>query len=129
MKFYVASSLANREDVRSVSSELMNRGFTHTYDWTVNGRADTYQALETIGIKEKEAIMASDMVIILLPGGKGSHIEMGIAMGAGKKVYLHSFDEAVFNIEQASTFYLLPEIERIIGTLDKLVEAVCSVPG
>jgi hypothetical protein len=50
-----------------------------TYDWTQNSRAEDIPALREIGEKEKAAVMESDFVIILLPAGKGSHIELGIA--------------------------------------------------
>jgi len=41
----------------------------------------------------------------LLPAGKGSHIELGIAFGRGKKVYLYPAHEEFNNIETTSTFY------------------------
>lgn len=129
MKFYVASSFTNIESVKCISNELKIRGFMHTYDWTANGRAADLAELESIGSKEKSAIIDSDVVIILLPAGKGSHIEMGIALGTGKKVFLYSPDETVYDVELTSTFYHLPEVEQVVGTLDDLVEAVCSIAG
>ena len=75
--------------------------------------------------QEKNAILESDVVIILLPGGKGSHIELGIALGRGKKIFLYSADEKVNELDTTSTFYHLPEVEQVIGTLDELVDRVC----
>ncbi|MDQ0160754.1 hypothetical protein [Alkalibacillus salilacus] len=48
-KFYVASSFKNKDTVRIVSNELINRGFVQTYDWTNNERASTFEGLTDIG--------------------------------------------------------------------------------
>ena len=124
MKFYIASSLKNIDQVRDVSKRLKNKGFIHTYDWTVNENVTTLEELRVIGEKEKNAIIEADVVVVLLPAGKGSHIELGIAIGNGKKIYLYSPNKEIDNIETTSTFYHLPEIEKCIGTIDELVEII-----
>jgi len=67
---------------------LVDKGFVHTYDWTKNKRASTIEDLMEIGLQEKNAVLDADFLIVLLPAGKGSHIEFGIALGQGKKIYL-----------------------------------------
>lgn len=124
MKFYIASSLRNIEQVREVSKRLKNIGYIHTYDWTVNENITTLEELRVIGKKEKNAVIGADIVVVLLPAGKGSHIELGIAIGNSKQVYLYSSDKEIDNIETTSTFYHLPEIEKCFGTLDELVETI-----
>ncbi|QUG41866.1 group-specific protein [Psychrobacillus sp. INOP01] len=124
MKFYIASSLKNIDKVRYVSKRLKNKGFIHTYDWTVNENVTTLGELKVIGEKEKNAVIEADIVVVLLPAGKGSHIELGIAIGNRKKIYLYSPNNEVDNIETTSTFYHLPEIEKCFGTVDELVEII-----
>lgn len=123
-KFYVASSFKNIETVRYVSQQLVKRGFIHTYDWTKNERASTFDDLKAIGIQEKNAVIESDFLIVLFPAGKGSHIELGIALGQGKRVYLYSPDDQINQFETTSTFYHLPEVEKCIGTIEELIERV-----
>lgn len=125
MKFYIASSFKNIESVRNAAEELKSRGFIHTYDWT-NGRASSIAELEAIGSREKNAIMEADIVIILLPAGKGSHVELGIALATDKKIFLYSPDESVNDLESTSTFYHVPEVEKVIGTIAELVRKICS---
>lgn len=120
-KFYVASSFKNIETVRYVSKELINRGYIHTYDWTKNDRASTIGELKEIGRQEKKAVMEADFIIVLLPAGKGSHIEFGIALGQGKRIYLYSQNDEINNFETTSTFYHLPQVEKCIGTIDELI--------
>ncbi|ANU13292.1 hypothetical protein B481_2707 [Planococcus halocryophilus Or1] len=126
MKFYVASSFKNKEQVQYVSHELTMKGFVHSYDWTKNERPSTLEALTEIGTKEKDAVMNSDVVIVLLPGGKGSHIELGMAIAAKKKVFLYSPDNEIDDLALTSTFYQLPEVQKVIGTIDDLILTVCS---
>lgn len=124
MKFYIASSFKNIESVRYVSENLKNRGYIHTYDWTVNENVTTLEELKIIGEKEKTAVIEADFVVVILPAGKGSHIELGIAIGNRKNIYLYSPNKEIDNIETTSTFYHLPEIEKCFGTLDELVEII-----
>jgi predicted Rossmann-fold nucleotide-binding protein len=122
MKFYVASSFINIEQVRYVSGKLKSMGHIHTYDWTQNERASTLEDLRQIGQLERDAVKEADFVVVILPGGKGSHIELGIALGLNKKIILYSPDQSIYNFTTTSTFYHLTEVERFIGTLDELVE-------
>ena len=123
-KFYVASSFKNIEKVRYVSKSLINKGYTQTYDWTKNTRASTIADLKEIGRQERNAVLEADFIIVLLPAGKGSHIEWGIALGLGKRIYLYSQNDEVNSIETTSTFYHLSEVEICIGTIDELIAAV-----
>jgi len=130
-KFYVASSFRNVDAVNYVTKQLVNKGYVHTYDWTKNAKAReektfTFEDLKEIGQNEKNAIIESDFIVVLLPGGKGTHIELGIALGLGKKIFLYSPDGAIDHLETTSTFYHLPEVEKCYGTLDELVGKVIS---
>ncbi|TYS16167.1 group-specific protein [Rossellomorea vietnamensis] len=124
MKFYTASSFKNIESVRNINQELQRIGYIHTYDWTQNDRASSREELERIGREEKRAVMESDFIIVLLPAGKGSHIELGIALGLGKKVFLYSLENA--DLASTSTFYHLPEVEQCFGSLDDLLGKVAA---
>jgi nucleoside 2-deoxyribosyltransferase len=123
-KFYIASSFTNIDKVREVSSLLKNKGFIQTYDWTQNERAATLEDLKIIGSKELSAVMEADFLIVLLPAGKGSHIEFGIALGQGKKIFLFSENHDLDNFETTSTFYHLENVEKISGMTEELVKRV-----
>ena len=110
--------------VRYVSMRLVGKGFIHTYDWTKNERASTIEDLMEIGIQEKNAVLNSDFVIVLLPAGKGSHIEFGLALGGEKKIYLYSACDDINNFETTSTFYHLSSVEKYIGTIDGLIDKI-----
>lgn len=128
-KFYVASSFRNIEAVQYVTNQLKSKGYIHTYDWTKNAKAKeeqtfTFEDLKIIGQKEKEGVFEADFVVVLLPGGKGTHIELGMAMGQKKRIFLYSPNKSIYNFETTSTFYHLPEIEKCFGTLDDLLKII-----
>ncbi|MFC4355024.1 nucleoside 2-deoxyribosyltransferase [Chryseomicrobium palamuruense] len=123
-KFYIASSLSNRKMVSQISSHLKNQGWHHTYDWTLNAQPTTIEELRTIGKGEFEAVKASDIVIAVLPGGKGTHIEIGIAMASSIPVIIYSETPKVFELENLSSFYLVEGVTCFTGNQDELLEFV-----
>lgn len=130
-KFYVASSFRNIDAVNYVTKQLIKKGYVQTYDWTKNAQAReektlTFEDLKEIGHHEINAVKESDFIVIILPGGKGTHIELGIALGLGKKLFLYSPDGAINQMENTSTFYHLPEVVKCYGTLDELVKNIIT---
>lgn len=129
MKFYIASRFTNQELVKKLSCHLTKFGHEQTYDWTQNIRAESFEDLSAIGQLEKNAVSDCDAFFILLPGGKGSHIELGLALAGEKKVYLFSESDVFSDVSASTTFYHLPEVERVIGNLEDLVEIVVAAFG
>ncbi|WP_026696098.1 hypothetical protein [Peribacillus kribbensis] len=122
MNFYIASSFMNIGNVRMVAERLKSEGWFHTYDWTQNGRADTFELLSSIGEKGKEAVKQSDILVILLPAGKGSHIELGIALGRGKRIYLYSPNGEIYEFDKTSTFYHVEGVEKFVGSFNSFMD-------
>lgn len=124
MKFYIASSFANKDKVREAVRIFKEMDWIHTYDWTANSRASSIDELTLYGELEKKAILEADFLVVLLPAGKGSHIEMGIAIGQGKPVYLISEKSEYFDFDVTSTFYHLPEVKILIGNWSESITKV-----
>ncbi|TCI22963.1 group-specific protein [Exiguobacterium sp. SL-9] len=118
MHFYIGYRFSNIEQVRALHNHLINDGHTHTYDWTTNDRATSLEDLRAIGTSELEAITASDFVVILLPAGNSSHVELGIALGAGVTVFIHDAKNRFDDFETTSTFYHLPHVIQLTGSLE-----------
>lgn len=118
MNFYIASSFKNKEIVKVLAVQLKMEGFYHTYDWTINDRADSMDLLASLGENELSAVRNSDFLVMLLPGGKGSHIEMGIALGLGKRVYLYSPNNDIYDFDKTSTFYHVAGVIKFVGDIE-----------
>ncbi|MCQ1957861.1 hypothetical protein NNX39_15305 [Arthrobacter sp. zg-Y826] len=115
--------------MRYVAQALESKGYVNAYDWTQNASVRdagtaTLDDLRSIGQQERDAVMGADVVVILLPGGKGTHVELGIAIAQGRRTILHAADEDINNPETTSTFYHLPEVEKCHGTLDDLLAMI-----
>lgn len=122
VKFYIASSLQNKENVQYVAAHLKAYGFIHTYDWTQNEGVDTAEKLKVIGEAERKGVEKADILVLLLPGGKGTHVELGMALAQYKRVYLYSPNEDINDFSNTSTFYFLDEVKPFVGSLDDFIK-------
>ncbi|SET24306.1 Nucleoside 2-deoxyribosyltransferase [Oceanobacillus limi] len=119
MKFYIASGFENKDLVQYVRDELKKEGHLHTYDWTQNVRATTEDKLGAIGELEKQAVADCDFLVLLLPGGRGTHTELGMALAYGKPVFLYSPD--TIDLTTATTFYYVEGVKHFIGSIDQFL--------
>ena len=125
MKFYIGSSLKNSKIVDYFTKELEKGGWEHTYNWSKNiGKSETVQDLTKYAVLEKKAIMESDVVIIILPGGRGTNVELGMALALNKKIYLCSENEKEFSKENTVSFYELPSIKKICGSREDIIKEI-----
>jgi nucleoside 2-deoxyribosyltransferase len=124
LKFYIGSSFQNIDTVRKLASTLVLSGFTWTYDWTKNKRAADDQQLKLIAEEEVRGIQESGIVIILLPGGKGTHTELGLAIAGDKRVYLYDLENRWNDQDPKVAFYHLKSVTIIKGDLEDLITKV-----
>ena len=125
MKFYIGSGFKNFELVNIISEKLINLGHIHTHNLAKNIiENETIEDMIRASELEKQAIIDSDVVIIILPAGRGTHIELGMALALNKKVYLYSKDGKDFELENTVNFYEIPEITKVIGSINDLVEKI-----
>jgi hypothetical protein len=69
-------------------------GWTHTYDWTVHGsvQQEPSKRIGQVAEAEMGGVVAAQILIALLPGGRGTHCEIGAALAVGSKVFICSED-------------------------------------
>lgn len=92
MKYYIATRLENHAAHNVVRDAMAAEGHEITYDWTTHGPVwrDGLMRIREVAHAETQGVLDADLVIVLLPGGRGTHVELGIAIAAGKRVLLHS---------------------------------------
>lgn len=109
MKFYVASSLGNWKQVSEVSGRLEQAGWTNINNWAklglVSNLNSTSLELDKISLGQMQAILDSDVIIVLTPMGRGTHAELGAAVilcvqGLPKKVYLYDQTSELFQVDK-----------------------------
>ncbi|MGW5358272.1 nucleoside 2-deoxyribosyltransferase [Staphylococcus xylosus] len=120
-KYYIASSFQNKTIVKELSQKLKKLGYLQTYNWTINNKAETKEQLVKIGKDELKGVSDSDFLIVVLQGGKGTHVELGIALSQNKPIYIYSQDSNMFNPSNSCTFYHLPNVKIVTGEIVKLI--------
>jgi len=129
MKFYIASKLENFEQVQYLRDRLKEQRWTHTYDWTQHGSVKTVstEILKEVAEKEFQGVADADVVIVLTPQGRGTHVELGIALALGKKVFIwHENDKYFKCTDDTSSFYWLSNVKRSNGTIEDLIRIVTT---
>lgn len=129
MKFYIASRLENAEQVRCLAKILKMWGWEHTYDWTEHGSVQTEgeTRIREVAQKEIQGVKDADVVIVLLPGGRGTHVELGAAIALSKPVFIYAqTDEFFMQDNRICAFYLYDNITRVTGSLFNLHTALFS---
>jgi nucleoside 2-deoxyribosyltransferase len=68
-------------------------------------------------------VRKSDIVIVLLPGGRGTHVELGAALALEKRVYIWAeTDELFLYDERTCVFYWNSRVTRIVGDIYGLIQ-------
>lgn len=128
MKFYVGSGMKNCALVDYYAKILKENGWNQTYNWVENVNDDvSIEDMIEYAKLESKGIVDSDVVVILLPAGRGAHIELGMALALNKKIFLCSATKDEFSIENTVAFYGLPNIVQLIGTADENIKEIITL--
>jgi|GEM_PF-744125 len=129
IKFYIASRLENAEQVRCLAKILKMWGWEHTYDWTTHGSVQDKgeTVIREVAHKEIQGVKNADIVIVLLPGGRGTHTELGAAIALDKPVFIYApTDEFFMQDNRTCAFYWNDNITRVTGCMFNLHVALFS---
>ena len=133
-KFYIAGRTRNREIILKICNIFENFNISHycflkneeshkeaELDLSDKNLADTFESLKledsrvrTIFEHDLNGLKNSDNFLLVLPAGKSSHIEAGIAYGLGKKCY------AIGEYDVTDSLYLI--FDNIFKDEDELKE-------
>ena len=88
-KIYVAGSIHNTDNIIAIQERLTLSGrFQLTFDWAKewqSTRNDPDRLFEArrkdLAVWEIEAVKRADVLLLVLPTGRGAHIEYGVAVG------------------------------------------------
>lgn len=129
VKFYIATGLENIKIHHQVRDRLISKGHLLTYDWTVHGdvRKEGVTRLKEVCKNDLRGVKEADLVIVILPGGKGTHTELGYSIGVNKKVFLYSKQAELFTITNTCCFYFHENVQIFtsLGSLYSAIESVC----
>ena len=122
-KVYIASKIENFRQVQAVRDALLMAGHIITYDWTRHGSVvGNLEYLKEVAENEREGVVSADVVIVLLPGGRGTHAELGMANALKIPVMLIADDDTYFRSDDNTcAFYWNNNVYRhVCHRLDSL---------
>lgn len=130
MKFYIATALENAAQAGEVAALLKAAGHEQTYDWTAHGSVEErgYPAKQIAAADETGGVRSADVVIVLLPGRRGTNVELGMALAFGKRVFLWGRSaEAYYQDGRECAFYCTAGIGRLVGPLKESIEHILEI--
>jgi hypothetical protein len=108
-KFYIATGLENIKKHNLLRDSLVEKGHQITYDWTITGneKSSSLERLNEIAhVMLEDGVKGAELIVVILPGGKGTHTELGAGLAYGKQVLLYSDDpECFMACEKTCGFY------------------------
>ena len=138
--FYIASGLERASEVALLCAVLEKRGMHPTYKWWLHGGVQNEGPTRIAEVAEAEidGVERARVVIVLLPGGRGPHVELGAALGKQLMFYkLEGFYDPCEIIVVGDTFmgkstecafYYHPLVRRI-ASVELLLAEVPHVDG
>jgi len=119
---YIASTLSNMPRVQRLRDALKPHGVGLTYDWTEHNSGTPYipdsQPLHKRSVAEKELIgvYTAKAILVVLPGGGGTHFEFSAAF-VWKKPIVLLVDEAP---AYTPSFHYLEDVVRAASESEAL---------
>lgn len=130
MKVYIATSLERAAVHNELRDLLAAEDIGVTYDWTVHGsvRDTTPERIAEVAELELDGATTADAGVVLLPGGRGTHTELGMTLAMSKRVFLHHETGAgVFELgRETCAFYWHPLVVRSVGPISGLARLICA---
>lgn len=135
MKFYLASGLDNVESARFFRDGLVRDGHEQTYDWTQHGAVAAHgiERIREVAAAEMHGVECADFVVVVLPGWRGTHFEMGAAHALGKPIFVYAPRFSLVDAHpDTCAFYHLPGVRALSGDavacLHGITEAIKALP-
>lgn len=91
VRFYVGAAMADMFTARKLAGHLQALGHGCTFPWfdlADTAEAWTGERRALIAEKEIEGVRSADVLVLIAPGGRGMHAELGAALALRKPVIL-----------------------------------------
>ncbi|MGA2813598.1 MAG: nucleoside 2-deoxyribosyltransferase [Candidatus Acidiferrum sp.] len=125
--FYLATRKDRGNEADALSAELQAHGWQRTYAWTALDSTTT-EGFAEVALKEIAGVRDADVLIVLLPGGFGTHVEIGAALALGKPVILHAPDARTLETPYRCVFHHHPGVRMLISENIDIATVLACLP-
>lgn len=127
-RFYLATRKDRAAEADAISDTLKSRGWERTLTWTnQDGQGPDHHA--KIAQDELEAVRNADVLIVMLPGGYGTHVEIGAALALGKQVVLHAPDRQTLETPYPCIFHYHPAVKILVSEVPDVDAILACLPS
>jgi nucleoside 2-deoxyribosyltransferase len=117
-RFYLATRKDRDQEANALSQALTDRGWKRTFVWSAQDGAGASRHAE-IAVQELNGVREADVLVVLLPGGFGTHVEIGAALALGKPVILCAPNQKTLETPYPCVFHYHPNVRIFVSeTLD-----------
>lgn len=113
-RFYLATRKDRLDQAAPLLDALRASGWNRTFAWTnqdIHNRGEHAD----IALAELAGVREADVLIVLLPGGYGTHVEIGAALALGKPVIIHAPDQKTLETPYACVFHYHPLVTLLVS--------------
>lgn len=86
------------------------------------------QGYREIAIAEIAGVRDADVLVALLPGGYGTHVEIGAALALGKQIILHTPDQETLETPYPCLFHYHPQITILLSRVLDVETILACLP-
>ncbi|MGA7574697.1 MAG: nucleoside 2-deoxyribosyltransferase [Terriglobales bacterium] len=125
--FYLSTKKDRLDQAGSLLDALKANGWKQTFAWSDETTAN-HRDYADIALAELEGVRQADVLIVLLPGGFGTHVEIGAALALGKRVVLHAPDRKTLETPYACVFHYHPLVTLLVSEHVDINNVLASLP-
>jgi nucleoside 2-deoxyribosyltransferase len=124
-RFYLAARKDRSAQADAMSDALTAQGWERTFAWTSQDIGG-HEGLSAMAVAEMNGVREADVLIVLLPGGYGTHVEIGAALALGKPVILHAPDNKTLETPYPCVFHYHPGVKILVSPLPDISSIIDS---
>src|SRR5271166_1321617 len=112
--FYLSTKKDRLDQATPLLDALKANGWKQTFAWSDRG-TQSHSGYADVALAELAGVREADVLIVLLPGGFGTHVEIGAALALEKPVILHAPDQKTLETPYRCIFHHHPGVKILIS--------------
>jgi hypothetical protein len=112
--FYIATRKDRSADAEPLLEALHAEGWQRTFAWSSEDDNDEGN-WPRLACAELDGVRQANVLIVLLPGGYGTHVEIGAALALEKAVIIHSLDRQTLETPYPCVFHYHPRVTLFVS--------------
>jgi hypothetical protein len=126
-RFYLSTRKDRSAEGAALTEALNGLGWECTFDWSTL-RDVSPACYPEIALAEIAGVRDADVLLVLLPGGFGTHAEIGAALALGKPIIIHTPNQKILDTPYRCVFHYHPGVKILISELLDVDAVLACMP-